>query len=628
MTRRKPFEAVNRRTVLRGGMMVGSAAALGGLVAACGPAGREDHPTTIIHNGKVFIGTTDGAVAEAVAITASGTVGQTGSNTDILATAGPTTKRIDAAGATVMAGIVDGHAHPLAAAGNASKPSLGKADMTVPKLQTSLQQFLDASRDREPDGWLSVGDWSPVGLLPSGTVAHRSMLDALSTKRPIILQGSDFHNSLVNSRALALAGVTRDTPDPAGGQIARDAHGEPTGLLKDSAQDLVRAVITPPSEDESRAAAAMAIAMMLSVGITAFMDAAADAGAADLYSTLARTGAMHQRALCALHIEPELAAKPHDAVDYVTQIASAHAGIANVRFGIAKVFLDGVMEFPAQTAALLQPYLAADGTPTAKTGDLYVDHRTMIDLVTSLDAAGWQVHSHAIGDRAVRTALDAYTAAVKTNGNNDRRHTITHLQLVHPDDIGRFAAVGAVASMQLQWAVRDSFTQDSLAPYIGTDRFDRLYPSKTLQAAGAVLAGGSDWPIDPLNPFLQIEYAITRGADAATAPLGPDQALDRADVLRMHTAGSAHQLHLDDVGTLEPGRRADIVVLDRDLLSVPADDIHNTTVRYTLIEGDIVYDATKPPPMSVAPAAFHPASKEGGPAVAANRHDACCGRKI
>jgi len=210
--------------------------------------------------------------------------------------------------------------------------------MTVPKLQTSLQQFLDASRDREPDGWLSVGDWSPVGLLPSGTVAHRSMLDALSTKRPIILQGSDFHNSLVNSRALALAGVTRDTPDPAGGQIARDAHGEPTGLLKDSAQDLVRAVITPPSEDESRAAAAMAIAMMLSVGITAFMDAAADAGAADLYSTLARTGAMHQRALCALHIEPELAAKPHDAVDYVTQIASAHAGIANVRFGIAKVF--------------------------------------------------------------------------------------------------------------------------------------------------------------------------------------------------------------------------------------------------------------------------------------------------
>lgn len=589
---------ISRRRVIQAGATVGVAAALGpigrvGRAAAGGTGAPGSAPATIIHNATVFIGTDDDAIAEAIALGTDGTIVGTGTSADLLATAGPDTVVVDAAGATVMAGIIDGHVHPLGAASGSLRPSLGNADVTVPELQALLTQMLADTADQEPDGWLAVNDWSPVGLLPAGTVAHRSMLDELDTDRPILLQGSDFHNCWVNTRALEIAGVTADTPDPEGGEIVRDPDGSPTGLFKDTAQALVQGAVPEPTEEQFATAAAAMMQQMLANGITTFMDAVTDEGSIQAYAALAAAGVLPQRVIPAIEVNSENAPTPADAVAYADDLAARYGDTPNLIFGTIKVFLDGVIEYPAQTAALVEPYLDADGNPTDNHGDLYVDGDTMSALVTALDAAGWQVHSHAIGDLAVRTALDAYEAARDANGDNDRRHTVAHVQLVHPDDVARFASTATVACMQLQWATQNAFTLDALRPYIGEDRFAALYPAKAIADAGGLLSGGSDWPVDPLSSLNQIETAITRvGAYTSTdEPLGADQALSRFDALRMHTAHSAFQLHLDDSGTLEPGKRADVVLLDRDITAGPDDAIKDATVVHTYIAGQLVYDA-------------------------------------
>ena len=209
-----------------------------------------------------------------------------------------------------------------------------------------------------------------------------------------------------------------------------------------------------------------------------------------------------------------------------------------------------------------------------------------------LDRQEWQVHSHAIGDRAVRVGLDGYEAALKANGRHDRRHTIAHLQLVHPRDYPRFATIGVIGCMQLQWAIRNVFTLDALQPYIGAERFNRLYPARSLANAGMRLAGGSDWPVDPFQPFNQIATAVDRTSyQDDPHPLNANESVSRDQSLRMHTRGSAFQLHDPASGVVAPGERADLIVLDRDLTKVAVNDIRGTTVEQTVVAGRIVYRA-------------------------------------
>ena len=331
-----------------------------------------------------------------------------------------------------MAGIHDGHMHPLPAAEQSLNPSLDNAELTVPELQAALQAMLDATSDKEPGGWLQVTNWNPVGLLPAGTVANKSFLDALNTQRPIYLQGSDFHNSFVNSRALELAGVDNSTPNPAGGEIVRDGTGDATGLLKDNAQWMVAAVIPPPSDEELAVAYQEMGTYLLANGITSFMDAASSRGSLRVYRDLLGNGVLKQNVIPAIVVGPTLAKSPIDAAELLANLRARFGDVPGLHLSTAKVFMDGVMEFPAQTAALLKPYLDDDGQPTDNHGDLYVSDQHFGPLVSELDRQGWQVHSHAIGDRAVRTALNGYEQALRTNGPSVNRHTIAHLQLVHP----------------------------------------------------------------------------------------------------------------------------------------------------------------------------------------------------
>lgn len=583
---------ISRRSLVAGAGATAAATAAG--LATAGrssalPAARPRRPARVIVGGHVFTGTGQRG-AEAVAIGADGRIQAVGSTREIRRMVDRRTDVVHADGGTIMAGIHDGHMHPLSAAEQAMNPSLGNASMTVAKLQATLQGFLDDSAAKEPDGWLQVTDWSPVGLLPDGTVAHRSMLDALKTSRPIYLQGSDFHNAWVNTRALQLAGIDRNTPNPAGGEIVRDASGEATGLLKDNAQGLVSRVIPPPSRAELEAAYAGAFDYLLGLGITSFLDAASGEESLKWYAELRGSGLLRQQVTPALRVPDKLTTKPKQAAEWLADLRRKHGDVPGMHVTTAKVFVDGVIEYPAQTAALLTPYLDGDGRPTKNRGDLYVSGPDYQRLAVVLDKAGWQLHSHAIGDRAVRVALDAYEAAVRANGRSARRHrhTIAHLQLVHPADRHRFAETGTLACMQLQWAVRDEWTVDALRPYIGEERFRWLYPAGSLQRAGARLVGGSDWPVDPLSPFNQIATAMDRGG---ARPLLAEQGLSRSAALAMHTAGSARQLHEGSRGTVAPGKVADLIVVDRNLERSGARAIRSATVRTTLIGGRVVHEA-------------------------------------
>ena len=586
---------LSRRQFLAGTGMAGAALIAGGPRVLAAP--QPSTAATVIRGGRVFTGT-GGKLQQALAIGADGRILDVGTDSSVKRWIGSGTRVIDAGGGTVMAGIHDGHMHPLYAGILSLSPSLYNAELSLADLQATLQSFLDTTSGQEPDTWMEVEDWNPVAAPNDAMPAHKEQLDALNTKRPMALRGSDGHNLWTNSRGLAVAGITKDTPDPDGGKIVRDSNGEPTGVLKDTATGLVLDVIPPASEAVQLQAMADALALMAANGITSFMDASIGEEMLGAYGALAGMGAIHQRVQPALRIPDELHGDPRGALAWAQDLADRYAGIPGVRLGTVKVFMDGVMEYPAQTAALLEPYLDFNGNPTDNYGNLYVDGPTYGGLATAFDAAGWQMHAHAIGDAAVRAALDGYEIARNANGKTDNRHAIAHLQLVHPDDYGRFAKLKVIPDMQLQWAIRDVWTLDALEPFIGEERHKRLYPAKSMADAGARLAGGSDWPVDPLIPFNQIETAVDRIGYYGSVygdglPLNPDQAITLEESMLMHTRSSAWQLHQEKLtGTLEAGKQADLVIVDRDITTVPISEVYMAQVAMTMLGGTPTFDAT------------------------------------
>jgi predicted amidohydrolase YtcJ len=302
----------------------------------------------------------------------------------------------------------------------------------------------------------------------------------------------------------------------------------------------------------------------------------------------------------AITISPGGAAEPEKLLARLERLRATH-GRAGVTIRTVKMFFDGVIEHPTQTAALLEPYRVNRGTkrnprwvPGKSRGPTYFRQGIANSAIAALDAAGWQVHVHAIGDRAVRSALDAFEHARKRGGKTDNRHTITHLELVHPKDFRRFGRLGVLPSMQLHWAERDSYTVDSLKPYIGARRWRYVYPAGSLRRAGATLCGGSDWPVDPLLPFRQIEIAVNRTADEVyegyPKPLWPQEGLSLPASLAMHTRNSAFQLHQEKLtGQIRKGFAADLIVLDRDILRAPLKRVSKTKVDLTMVAGRIVH---------------------------------------
>jgi predicted amidohydrolase YtcJ len=451
-----------------------------------------------------------------------------------------------------------------------------------------------------------VISWYQEAMIPAGTTVTKGDLDALSTKRPIIVQSSFGHSTVVNSRALALAGITAATPDPAGGKIWRDAAGNPTGLLDDSAQDLVgRAVPAPTATDDVNSAKA-ALDAMRRQGITSFLDAAASPASLTAFSTLSRGSKLTARAHFAPVVDIAEGKQPAAVVKRLQGLRRRYdqgtvGRWPTVTLRNAKMFMDGVQQVPAQTAGLLEPYLINAGTPEAprwvpgpSRGPIYFEPSILNPLVTAIAKAGFDPHIHAIGDRAVRLTLDAYQRMRKGIGSRDIRPAIAHAEMVDPADYDRFHKLDVIPTMSFQWAKPGPDSIDAQKDYIGPERFSRVEPEGSLYAARAPISYGSDWPVDTLNEWFALQVGITRENPAGGKYAGrfnDQKGLPRRFALRAITMNSAYELHQDrQTGSIERGKYADLIVLDRNVLKIPATDIMNTKVLLTMVGGKAVYD--------------------------------------
>ena len=580
---------------MRDGATLAAGTALG--VPAAALAQQAVAADVVLRGGRVLT-MRGNRVAEAVAVT-GGRIAYVGSDSGAGAHVGAGTEVIDLRGRTLMPGIHDGHTHPLAGGLSLTKPTLNYRKLDLKEFVAAIRKLLARSSDEEPNGWLSVDLWEPSGMDRQPTKAD---LDRLPTKRPILVVDLSGHTAVANSRALELAGITASTPNPPGGRIERGARREPTGVLQDNAIGLVARKIPPLTEAQNAGALNVAHEEMAKRGITSYLDASVGRTELAALTALADRGPLTVRPSVAINVPARQAADPEAMLARLEELRTAYAR-PGVTIGTVKMFFDGVIEHPTQTAALLEPYRVNKGTkrnprwvPGKSRGPTYFRQKIANRAIAALDAAGWQVHVHAIGDRAVRSALDAFEHARERRPGADNRHTITHLELIHPRDFRRFEKLGVLASMQLHWAERDSYTVDALKPYIGARRWRYTYPAGSLAQAGARLCGGSDWPVDPLLPFRQIEIAVNRTADEVyegyEKPLFAQEGLSLRASLAMHTRNSAFQLRQENLtGQIRPGYAADLIVLDRDLLRVALERVSKAKVALTMVGGRIVHRA-------------------------------------
>jgi predicted amidohydrolase YtcJ len=516
------------------------------------------------------------AVHEAVAVK-DGRIVRVGSSADLAGSAGPGTRVIELEGRTVLPGFQDAHLHPPHGGLLNIECNLHEASTAEECLET-IARYAAEHPERE---WIAGSGWS-MDSFARGT-PDKERLDAVVPDRPVFVTNRDGHGAWVNSRALELAGVEAATSDPPDGRIERTENGEPFGTLHEGAMHLVDRLVPETTPEEWEQAVLNAQGQLHALGITAWQDATVVPATLLAYRALAERGDLTMRT------EGNLLwvrTRGEEQIDDLRAMRE-HGTVGRMRIRGVKIFQDGVLE--NFTAALLQPYAGSDNCGIGMHGP-----EELARMVTLLDSYGFQVHLHTIGDRAVRESLDAIEAAQRANGRRDARHHLAHIQLVHPDDQPRFAELGVVANAQPYWACSSRYVTELTLPFIGEERARYHYPFGSLQRVGATLAFGSDWTVSTPNPLEIVEVAVTRVEHPSrdTEPMLPDEALSLGDAIAASTRGSAYVNFLEqDTGTIEPGKLADLVVLDRDLFDPGAGPVGDARVLLTLVEGEAVYDA-------------------------------------
>ena len=490
---------------------------------------------------------------------------------------------VDLDGALLAPGFTDAHVHPIQGGLERLRCDLSELDTR----EDYLAAIAGYAESHPGEEWILGGGWA-MPAFPGG-IPLASDLDAVVPDRPVFLPNRDHHGAWVNTRALELAGITRETPDPPDGRIERDADGHPSGTLHEGATALVSRHLPRTTGADYRAALLAGQAYLHSLGVTGWQDAIVGsyAGMDDPGSTYVEAAASGE---LRSHVVGALWWERRQGLEQVADLVGRRDALTGGRFRATtvKVMQDGVAE--NGTAALLEPYLDRCGHPTDNSGHSFLDAQGVKDAVAALDAAGFQVHVHTIGDRALRETLDAMVGT-----DPARRHHIAHLQLIHPDDVPRFAELGVAANLQALWAAYDDQMVDLTLPFLGEERSTWQYPFGALHRAGARLVAGSDWPVSTPDPLAAIHTAVTRtayGEDgrAGSEPFLPEQALDLETAFAAYTSGSAWVNHRDDAGVVRPGAVADLVVLDRDPFDGPPEEIGATRVVSTWIDGEPVHD--------------------------------------
>ena len=529
----------------------------------------------VFHNGSVFDGSRFLPAGTCVRVR-GGLITQVAQRKSLPGSAEP----VDLAGGTLLPGFIDAHAHPVFAG-----HQLRRCDLRAGRSQADYLEIIARYAREHPDEeWITGGGWE-MAAFPGGIPA-RQPLDAVVPDRPVFLPNRDGHGAWVNSTALRLAGIDARTPDPPDGRIERDAGGEPAGTLQEGAAALVWRLLPEVTGQDWYAALLAAQDHLLSLGITGWQDAIVGRapGQPDPYGAYLRaagagtlrvnvTGALWWQREQGLEQLPELLRR---------RVTAGRFGATSV-----KMMLDGVAE--NHTAAMLEPYLDGGGCSAGESGTDFIDPAELPGFVAALDREGFAVHFHALGDRAVRHALDAVAAARRRNG----RHHLAHLQVVHPEDIPRFSRLGAAANIQPLWATHEPQMDELTIPFLGPRRAGWQYPFRSLHASGALLCAGSDWPVSSPDPLLGVHVAVNRSLPVSAGGTGqepflPHQALGLATALAAYTSGSARVNGLESVaGSIRSGLDADFAIVDADLATARPGEICQASVRQTWVRGQV-----------------------------------------
>jgi len=536
----------------------------------------KDRADYILKNGDIITVDSEFSQAAALAIR-NGKILAVGSDREIEVYKGRKTVVIDLKGKMVLPGFCDSHLHPI----------LGGLEMNLCSLYTlmtkeEIYRTITAYAQAHPEKKWIVGSGWETPVFPGGS-PKKGDLDRLVPDRPAVFLSADGHSAWANSKALNLAGVNSKTPDPPGGRIEREpGSGEPSGTLREKATQPVMRMIPPFTRHERLEGLKKALELAGSFGITSMVEANADNEKLEVYREMEQSGRLTARVSASLRCDPILG------LTQVEALCSRRARYESqrIRTDSVKLFVDGVME--THTAALLEPYCDRPGDP----GKLLIEPGPLAELVTALDRKNFQVHVHAIGDRAVRVSLDAFEKAYMINKREDARHHIAHLELIDCNDIPRFQKQRVIANIQPFWASRDIYITTMTLPILGEKRSRWLYPFRSIAESGAVIAAGSDWPVSSMNPLDAMEVAVTRRhcGKPEEEPLCIEEALDLKEILKAYTINGAYVRHQEKTtGSLEAGKAADIVILDRNIFKVRPDEIHTVKVLLTMLEGKPVY---------------------------------------
>lgn len=555
-------------------------------MTACAPSPKSpaEHATPadlILRGGAVY--TVDAARSWASTIgIRDGRIVYVGTDSLPPGLVGQATKVEDLGGKMVLPGFQDGHVHLIDAG-----VQLGECSLDDLRTEAAIADSIRACAAAHPDlAWVRGSGWQ----LPVFKNANpsKALLDRIIPDRPALFEAADGHSIWVNSKALALAGITSDTPDPANGRIERDPNtGEPSGTLREDAMYPVYKVVPERTDAEREAGLQRAQQRANGFGITTIFNASTDAAGLRAYSTADRQGTLSLRVIAAMNFGDPM---PDSMLARLKDLRTRF-GSARVRPTAVKLFTDGVIE--ARTAALLAPY----GDRKGDAGKPIYDAAALNNLAATLDRDSFQIHVHAIGDRAIRMTLDAFAHARARNGPRDARHTITHLELIDSTDIPRFRELGAVANFQAMWANGDEYLTELTEPSLGPVRSRWLYPIASVVRTGAVVSGGSDWFVSSLNPLDAIEVGVThRPPDRPTQPAwNPRERVDLATMIAMYTINAAYGNHQErETGSIEVGKLADLIVLDRNLFVVAPSEIHTVRVLRTLLEGKTIFQQNTP----------------------------------
>jgi len=545
----------------------------------------NDKAERVLFNAKVFTGVPERPYAEAVAVRGDKIV-EVGNIADVSQAAGQNAERVDLHGKSLLPGLIDSHAHPID--GGVTLVSADVSDQGVESVD-ALVRFASEARksgkgmrsDLLYVSGLPLRFWSKSDELN----AHFSGGEYASV--PVFLEGMDGHTGWANRVLLERAGVTKDflahLPAVERAYYGIDKDGEPTGFAVDAGLEKVRAIIPGPSKERLLDGGRAAVRYLNSLGVTAWVDAAASNTILATYKTLADRGELSAHVAAFPVVNPRN--DPAKELDAVQKIRKEYAGTPNLTIPGIKVFADGVLEYPSQTASLTKPY-----RNSGRAGDLLFEPTRFAELATLADKQGLIVHVHALGDRAVKEALNGIAAARQANGDSGLPDTLTHIQLADPEDFPRFRQLGVIAALQLLWASAEVDTIEIVKPYIDPELYRWQYPARSLLDAGATISGASDWPVSSPNVFLAMYQAETRKGPEGV--LDATQCMPREPMLFAYTRNSAHALNQQNtIGSIAPGMQADLVLVDRDVLTVSPEELRNTKVLWTMVGGSTVYRA-------------------------------------